>query len=489
LAVAGQPALAGAGQPALAGAGQPASAADTPPGTSPAATFITRLTWQDLPHQVVRRAVMCVIDTLGAMLAGRGARATKIAGETAVAWWPGQAAHLIADGSLVSAAGAAFGNAVAANAVDVDDCGIYTWGHPGAQVVPSALALAEQEHQDGRDLLLAVVVGYEVAFRAARCMNFALSRVSSTDRAYRACGSWGALACAAIACRALGADADDTRRALGIAEYHSPDLPLMRDLEAPGMVKHGVGPGALTGLLAADLAVRGFTGIPSSLDLPEFRGFVEDLGSDYLLPHGITWKRFACCAWAHPALLAVERLLARNEIAPGMIAKILVETYPDALRLGTGVPVTTEEAQFSLAWPIAALILDRQVGPDQVLDGALSSAAHAELCSRVEARATAELTRLYDLSERNDPEGKDAAVVTMTLADGRTVSSGLVEHVLYPEPGWSEDDMARKFAWLAAGHLAPAAIDETIAALLDLEHAGDVANLMARLTSALRPAL
>jgi 2-methylcitrate dehydratase PrpD len=474
---------------AAAAAGQPPPTAAWPSGASPAATFITGLSWQDVPHQVARRAVMCVVDTLGAMLAGRSARATKIAAETAAAWWPAQGAHLIADGSLVSAAGAAFGNAVAANAVDVDDCGIYTWGHPGAQVVPAALALAEQEHLDGRELLLAVIVGYEIAFRAGRCMNLAASRVSSAERAYRACGSWGSLACAAIACRALGADADDTRHALGIAEYHSPDLPLMRDLDSPGMVKHGVGPGALTGLLAADLAIRGFTGVPSSLDLPEFRGFVEDLGNHYLLPHGITWKRFACCAWAHPALLAVERLLARNEIAPGMIAKILVETYPDALRLGTGVPATTEEAQFSLAWPIAALILDRQVGPDQVLDGALSSAAHAELCSRVEARATAELTRLYDLSELNDPAGKDAAVVTMTLTDGRTLSSGLVEHVLYPEPGWSEDDMASKFAWLAAGHLAPAAIDEITAALLDLDRAGDVADLMALLASALRPAL
>lgn len=430
---------------------------------------------------------MCVIDTLGAMLAGRGARAAGIAAETAAAWWPTPEAHLIARGGRAAAPGAAFANAVAANAVDVDDIGIYTWGHPGAQVVPAALALAEREHLDGREMLLSVVAGYEIAFRAGRCLNSAASDVSSTDRTFRACGSWGALACAAVACRAVGADAESTRHALGIAEYHSPDLPLMRDLESPAMVKHGVGPGALTGLLSADLALRGFTGIPSSLDLPEFRGFAEDLGSEYLLPHGITWKRFACCAWAHPALLAVEQLLARHEITPGMIAKILIETYPDALRLGTDVPATTEEAQFSLAWPVAALILDGQVGPRQVLDGALSSAAHADLCSRIDARVSPELTRLYDLSERTDPAGKDAAVVNITLTDGRVVSSGLVEHVLYPEPGWGEDEMARKFAWLAAGHLAPAAIDEVTAELLELERVQDVADLMARLASALRP--
>lgn len=483
----------GAGVPVGGGQALQAVARDREPvtaatGESPAALFISGLAWEGLPSDVARHAVMCVIDTLGAMLAGRGTQAARIAAETAAAWWPTPEAHLIASGGRAAAPGTAFANAVAANAVDVDDIGIYTWGHPGAQVVPSALALAEREHLDGRELLLAVVVGYEIAFRAGRCMNSALSQVSSVERSFRACGSWGALACAAIACRVLGADAERTRHALGIAEYHSPDLPMMRDLESPAMVKHGVGPGALTGLLAADLALRGFTGIPSSLDLPQFRSFVEDLGRRYLLPRGITWKRFACCAWAHPALLAVERLLARHEIAPGMVRKILVETYPDAVRLGTSVPATTEEAQFSLAWPITALILDGQVGPDQVLGPALSSAAHADLCCRVETRVSAELTRLYDLSERNDPAGKDAAVVTITLTDGRVISSGMVEHVLYPQPGWGEEEMARKFAWLAAGHLAPAAIGEFTAELLELERVRDVADLMAQLSAALQPA-
>lgn len=487
---AGAPAPIGGGQAgmkAAVGGWEPMTARRSA-GESPAALFITGLTWESVPRDVARRAVMCVIDTLGAMLAGRGAQAARIAAETAAAWWPAPEAHLIARGGHAAAPGAAFANAVAANAVDVDDIGIYTWGHPGAQVVPAALALAEREHLDGQELLLSVVVGYEIAFRAGRCLNFADSQVSSVERSFRACGSWGALACAAIACRALRADAKSTRHALGIAEYHSPDLPMMRDLESPAMVKHGVGPGALTGLLAADLALRGFTGIPSSLDLPQFRGFAADLGSRYLLPRGITWKRFACCAWAHPALLAVEGLLARHEITPSMVGEILVETYPDAARLGTGVPATTEEAQFSLAWPIAALILDRQVGPAQMLDGALSSAAHADLCSRVEARVSAELTRLYDLSERNDPAGKDAAIVTITLTDGQVLSSGLVEHVLYPEPGWGEEEMAGKFAWLAEGHLAPAAIDEITAELLELERVRDIADLMARLASALRPA-
>ena len=158
----------------------------------------------------------------------------------------------------MSAPGAAFANAVAANALDVDDCGIYTWGHPGAQVVPAALAITDRGAHSGEDLLTALVVGYEIAFRAGRCLNSELIAVASAERAFRGCGAWGAPACAAIAANVARLSASQTSNALGIAEYHSPDLPIMRDVASPAMIKHGVGVGALTGLMAADLAARGF---------------------------------------------------------------------------------------------------------------------------------------------------------------------------------------------------------------------------------------
>jgi 2-methylcitrate dehydratase PrpD len=458
-----------------------------PVADSPAARFIATVRWEDLPEAVTRRAALCLVDTVAAMLAGRAAQSVRIAADLAEAWWGSGEAHLVLDGRHVAAPGAGFANAVAANAVDIDDVGIYTWGHPGAQVVPAALAMAEHHHLDGRRLLTAIVTGYEIAFRAGRCVNFEASRVAAAQRTYRACGSWGSVACAAIASHVLALDETVTRHALGIAEYHSPDLPLMRDLDAPAMVKHGVGPGVITGFLAAELASRGFTGIPPSLDLEQFRDFASDLGTGYLLPHGITWKRFSSCAWTHPALLAVQSLLASREIKPDMIANVLIETYPDAVRLGTHLPVTTEEAQFNLAWPVAALLVDGQLGPAQVLGARLGSEAITALARRIEVRVSSELTRLYYLSEVNDPDGKDAAIVTITLRDGTVVSSGLTENILYPEPGWGEAEIGEKFRWLAAGHLKPAAMNDLLSRLLDVATVPDVSALMSDLTSSLLP--
>ncbi|QFY11141.1 hypothetical protein GBF35_35165 [Nonomuraea phyllanthi] len=455
--------------------------------SSPAARFITRLTWDALPREVTDRAVMCLTDTLAAMLAGRTTRSARITADLAHAWWPAGAASSIVSGRRLAPGGAAFANAVAANAVDIDDCGIYTWGHPGAQVVPAALALAEEHRLSGRELITAIVIGYEIAFRAGRCLNHEQSAVHSAERTYRACGSWGSVACAAIACHVLGLDETTTRHALGIAEYDSPDLPMMRAIDTPGMVKHGVGFGALTGLLSADLARRGFTGIEPGLDLEEFRPFVDDLGHDYYLPRGITWKRFSSCAWTHPALLAVEELRTRHPLAPESIERVVIATYPDAVRLGTRRPETTEEAQFNLAWPVAAMLVDGRVGPEQVGDSSLGSEAIAGLARRIDVVVSEELSRRYYLSEINDPEGSDSAEVTVTLTDGTVLSSGRVDHVLYPEPGWTWDDMREKFIWLASGRLEPASVPRLLEALADVESADDSSILMRDLASCLIP--
>jgi len=452
-----------------------------------AARFVAGLGWDDLPPDVVAKAKLCFVDTVAAMIAGRVMDSSAIAAGLAATWWPSDEARLVLDGSRVAATGAAFANAVAANAVDIDDCGIYTWGHPGAQVVPTALALAEQAHLDGRGLLTAIVVGYEIAFRAGRCLNAELTKVASAERHFRACGSWGSLACAAIACNVLCLDPETTSQALGIAEYHAPDLPMMRDIDSPGMVKHGVGVGALTGIMAADLARRGFTGIISSLELEQFDEFVEDLGDTYLLPHGITWKRYSSCAWTHPALLATEALVARHGFAHDDVERILIETYPDAVRLGTRLPTTTEEAQFNLAWPVAALLVDGEVGPQQILEERLSSPVIRALCRRVEARVSEELSRLYYLSEANDALGKDAAIVSVTLRDGRVLSSGLVEHVLYPKRPWGSDEIEAKFERLVSPHLDQGALAGVVECVQGVERLENVGSLMDTLTTVLVP--
>ncbi|MBS3792127.1 MAG: MmgE/PrpD family protein [Candidatus Bipolaricaulota bacterium] len=133
--------------------------------------FIRDTEWEDLPESVRERALMAFVDNFASLIAGRAADASEIAADYASRSWAGGRSTVFQNGKKVSAEGAAFANATAANALDIDDCGLYTKGHPGAQVFPTALALGEELGAVGKEVLAGMVVGYEVGARIARCWH------------------------------------------------------------------------------------------------------------------------------------------------------------------------------------------------------------------------------------------------------------------------------------------------------------------------------
>lgn len=420
------------------------------------AEFVVNSCWEGLPETVQRKGRMCLLDTLGAALVGTLTQASKIAADYAGEAWAGDAATILLHGKRAAAAGAAFANGCSANGVDIDDCGLYTRGHPGAQVLAAALAMAEKLDLSGAQMLTGMVVGYEVALRCARCWH-------DYHRTYHACGSWGSVACAAIAGNMMHLTLGQVRNALGIAEYHAPNLPMMRDIDSPAMVKHGIGWGAMTGILSADLAARGFTGIPSILSLEKYRDWVSDIGKRYAMVDGVAWKEHAGCAWGHAALNGARALVKQHSIPSDEIVHIRVEAFHEAVRLGVDLPSTTEEAQFSLAWPLAALLIHGEVGPLQMLEPGLSDQRVRDLAARVELVESEELDELSRNYARGDPQGKLASAVTISLRDGSLLESGIVESgISYPQPGWDEDRLEAKVRRLAGHVLDEAGVDELI---------------------------
>ena len=441
--------------------------------------FVATTTWEDLPAAVQERARLCLLDDLGALLAGLAAPIASISAGVARRAWGGDEATIVVDGARASVAGAAFANASAANGTDIDDCALYTWGHPGAQLFPAALAVAERGALPGAELLAGMVVGYEVAFRASRCMHDA-------EAYYRSCGSWGALACAAAAANLLKLSEEAVPHALGIAEYHAPDAPMMRDIDAPAMVKHACGWGAMTGVAAAQLAAAGFTGIPSILADARYAAWVDDIGGTYLITSGMMWKQYSCCAWAHPALHALQTLREREPFAASDVRRIIVTAYRDAVRLGVKLPATTEEAQFNLAWPLAVWLVDGEISPAQVLEPRLGDPQVRGLAALIEVRESQEFTRLYDLSEAGDPEGAELAQVEVVLAGRRRLDSGPVRFEVYAEEGWDRARMEAKFRWLATPVVAPACVDRLVDMIWGFEDVADTRELVRVVNAGLR---
>jgi 2-methylcitrate dehydratase PrpD len=437
--------------------------------------FILKTRWEDLPAAVREWALLCLVDNVASTLSGSTAPSTRIAESVAGELLPGDQATLLACGERASVLGAAFANGVAANAYDIDDCGLYTWGHPGAQVLPAALAMGEKLGAGGPAVLAATVVGYEIMFRAGRIWH----DIHMPE--YRACGTWGSIGCAAIGANLLGLSPLQTRHALGIAEYNTPSLPMLDAVIEPAMVKHGIGIGALNGLLSAELAARGFTGTRSLLAREEYDEWVRDLGRHFILPNGMSWKEYSCCLWAHAPLLAVDRLMAEHEFAAADVTRIVIETYPDALQLHIVHPETTEEAQFSIAWPVAALLVDGEVATEQVADARLGDPAINVLADKIEFVASDEYQCLYEGSDLGRPDSQDAACVTIELADGRVLVSGLVEHPVYEKEAgsWNRARMERKVRWLLRHLVTPEGMDQLLARLWSFERLGDVREFTA----------
>jgi 2-methylcitrate dehydratase PrpD len=443
-------------------------------GDALAAAFIAESSWNLLPGEVQNKAKMCLMDSLAATISGTETEIGRISAKFAAENMPGTESTILKKGLTSTAAGAAFANGCAANGLDTDDGARYAYGHAGAQIFPTVLALTESKKLGGRDLLTAMVTGYEIAHRIGRCWH-------DHHGEYHACGSWGSVACAAAASALLKLDVNQTKNALGIAEYHAPGLPMMRDIANPAMVKHGTGWGATTGIISAQLALHGYTGIPTLLSLDKYRSWIEDIGNEYLIVDGVGWKAkgYACCGWAHAAVEGSKKLVEKYRIDPAKIRRIVVETFDQAAALGTALPGTTEEAQFNLAWPVAAMLTDGEIGPKQTNLQRLKDPAIRSLASKVEIRVTDEMNELRRLFELGNPKGRFASSVELVLESGDTVTSGLIDGgFTYPPRGWDRAKMEEKFHWLVDPVLGDERTYRLIQLVWSLEKESNVADLI-----------
>ncbi|MBW6463829.1 MAG: MmgE/PrpD family protein [Firmicutes bacterium] len=434
-------------------------------GSDRTALFVGDIKWNDLPDKVKSRALICLLDNLGVTMAGTLAPISKIATPFAVSNWGGSEATILLYKCSASAPGAAFANACAGNALDLDDDAIYTRGHPGAQLFPAALAVAEKVGSGGRELLEALVVGYEVSIRAGRCWH-------DLHEVYQSCGSWGSVGCAAAAAHLLKLNREEIKNALGIAEYHAPNAPMMRDIYNPTMVKHAIGWGAMNGVTSALLAKSGYTGMPGLLGMEKYYDWVSDIGETYWMTDWVFYKEWASCAWGHAAGVAVLELMIEHKVTPAQIKSVRVKTFEEAAMLYQGYPTTTEEAQFSIKWPLACLILDHELGPDQVLEERFNDPEVLAVFDRIEMVVDPEIDQLY--KEMKEMDLRMHSAVEITLQDERVLDSGVIER---GADRYSEQDLENKFRKLAAFVTDPGTVNKLVEMVWNFDSIENVRKL------------
>jgi len=434
------------------------------------AAFIHELRWEDIPDDVRSQARRCLLDTLGTAVGGRRTALSRIIHDHAAAVYGGKGSYLWLDGREVSPPGAALANGMTIDALDIHDGHRLVKGHASVALVPAALAtlgLGESRTVTGREFLTSLVVGWEVALRAGIVLH-------ATAADYHSSGAWSALGCAAITARRLRLDAEATRHALGIAEYHGPRSQIMRAVDHPTMLKDGSGWGAMAGVSAGLLARAGFTGAPAvTVEEAEVAGIWSDFGHTWRTAEQ-DFKPYAVCYWAQPAIAGALALQRAHHPPLGAIRRIQVHTFREAAHLTIQQPRTTEEAQYSLPFPVAAALVHGQLGADELTGEALRDPRVLDLSSRVELVDEPDYDRRF-------PAVRIARVRIETTA-GETLDSGEAE-ALWDGPGLPADaELREKYRWLTRGHLAASRAAALEEAAWDCAGLPDAAALLSLLS-------
>jgi len=429
--------------------------------------FVLAIKPAALPPEVVAAAERSITDWLGTAV--RGAAEPLAEAISAVLDLCGGEPHATVVGRRrrTSALLACLANGAQSHALDFDDTHLRSIVHGAAPVAPVVLALGEWRRRSGADVLAAFVAGFEVETRIGAVIGREL-----TDRGWHVTGMLGPFGAAAAAGKLLGLDGTRLAHAFGIAGTQAAGL--TQSFGTMSKPLHA-GQAATHGLLAALLAEQGFTGSRAMLDgvgsLPHtFLGLdhigaaVGDLGARFEILDNST-KLYAACHLTHATIDAGRAIRARSAPAAEAIDAVQCRVHPLVLKVADHrSPRTGLEGKFSVAFCAALGLVRGEAAEDDFGDTRLGDPDLA----RVMARVTLEADPTLDVG---------AAGMRLRLRDGRVLEEHVAAARGTPGHPATPEDIEGKFRRLAGVVLTPERVARLIAALRDLRHAPDIAEI------------
>lgn len=438
-------------------------------------TFAADLRYEDIPAAAVARAKRLILDTLGCALGAYHATPCTLISQMVLEWGGAPESTLVGDGRKVPAPSAALVNGAMIRYLDFNDT---LWLPPStgglhpSDSIAEVLAVAEQVHADGKAILLATVLAYDVSrwLRGVfKFRNFSHHTV-------------GGFVAPVVAGKLLGLDAQQIAHAVGIAGSHNL---ASEGAETDGhisMMKCATYAFASqSGITGALLAQKGFTGA-----LTVFENFVTAFeGGGTVTPIGhqplgegvmcSLIKQYPVYQIAQTPVQATVELTRRHGIGPSAVERIQVRLFARGTRTIVYDPKTKEEADHSLPYLLAAAIADGDLGLAQFEGERWHDPAIRDLMARVTIEPDDELGKLF-------PECWPC-VVTILTTEGHRYS----QRVDYPrgsaQDPMPDDELEAKFRKLAGNVLSSRQSEAVIDAVYDLENMQEAASLMSLLVS------
>lgn len=357
---------------------------------------------------------------------------------------------------------AGFANAAIAHLREIDDAHRAAMLHPGVVAISPVLALAGQGGMTQRDVIAAVVAGYEVALRVGEALG---GRHAGLFHGTATAGAVGAAAAAGVALRLAPTQ---LHHALGLAATQSAGLWQIVDDEAHEAKSLHPGFAVRNGLMAAWAAQAGLpgpqafvTGQRALYALLAGDGPLQALDGDLGAPDRIntaTVKAWPSCAMTFTALDALRALMDQHQVVAADVERVEVAIFRHALRIASvDWPAKPAETPFSLRYVLAALLRHGRLGIAEMETPRLEDPALVALGRKVQVIASEEYQRAFPT--------RRPAKVTVHLRDGRVLSDyrelrrgdpedpfdwpGLLQRMRAFCPHMDDASAARVAAWCA----------------------------------------
>ncbi len=433
------------------------------------AEFVAAIQWEDVPAFVRYHTRLVLLDTLGVILAGAERPEVRqlreqLAGSTgATVFARGWPSYDVRTAALL--------NGIAGRSIELCEGLRLVSGQAAMQVLPGVLAVGEQARCTGREMLTALLLGYDVAARLAT--GFTPRPLAHQN------GQVSLLAAAAAGARLRGLEARGISTAMRIATTLLLTPSYTNAVAGATALNVAGGMSGFAAALAPELALAGFEAQDDAIEqaLGQLVGaaFTPDALLDEL---GTTWhitrnyfRLYACCNPIHPALDCLQRALAELRPRPDEIARIDIATYRFAAVMRNPDPPNYFASKYSLPHAAATMAVRGHAGHAALDDAAVNDPVIVSLRHRV---TIAEDAAMSALAPRLRP-----ARVTVVLTDGRSATYACDSHKGDFYQPFAEAELRAKFRELAGVALTPEGVTLVEQAVDNCDQWDDIGALTA----------
>ncbi len=435
------------------------------------ADFVANLSFNNLPLDVVNQAKTCLMDTLGVILAGSRTETGRRITEFTTSRRGVEESSILGTRERTSREYAALANGSLAEILELSDGHSFSGSHQSSVVPPSILAVGEPENSSGKNIINAIVAGYEVMGRIGKAIH-----PSHLRKGYIPTGTCGVFGSAAAVSKLINLDSNKIANALEIAGYFAP-MSLSENYYGPTVKSFHAGHSAWTGLLATNLSKCGFGGSPKAL--VQFSELVSekcntemitgDLGEKYEIMN-VYFKPYACCRMAHSAIDCILEILEEQDIDPNNVESITVKTFSSDLSRYTDTTSGYILCQFSLPYIIAVTLIDGEVGPPQFSSKRIKDLTIHRLAKKVKVVVDDEFVKIY-------PD-KYPSTVEVLMKNGNKFWNRVDIPKGDPRNPLKLDELKDKFRNLSSDLLEEKKITKILDSVIELEKADDINRIL-----------